>query len=63
MIDGDTKTWEMYAHGLHDATMAALKAIDAKDADALLNSGEGIDKACESCHLKYWYPNEAQNPQ
>ena len=36
--------------------MALAQAIDAKDAMALSASGEGLDIACENCHLKYWYP-------
>lgn len=39
----------------------ALKAIDAKNADALQEAGGEIYHACESCHLKFWYPN-AQKP-
>jgi hypothetical protein len=38
--------------------MEAFKAIEAKDAEALLNAGDGIDNACEKCHMHYWYPNE-----
>lgn len=63
LIDSDRKSFEMYAHGLQDAAAVALKAVQAKNANALLDAGEGIDKACENCHLKYWYPNEAQNAQ
>jgi hypothetical protein len=35
--------------------MEALRAIDAKDADALLESGDDIFNACERCHNQYWY--------
>ena len=35
-----------------------MQAVDAKDKDALLRALDGIDKACESCHLHYWYPND-----
>jgi hypothetical protein len=35
-----------------------MKAVDAKDKDALLLGLDGIDKACESCHLRYWYPKD-----
>jgi hypothetical protein len=35
-----------------------MKAVDAKDKDALFRSLDGIDKACENCHLHYWYPND-----
>jgi hypothetical protein len=58
LINKDRASWNKYAQGLHDATMQAFKAIEAKDAEGLLNSGDGIDNACEQCHLHYWYPNE-----
>jgi hypothetical protein len=58
LINKDRASWVKYAHGLHDATMEALKAIDMKDSEALLNIGDAIDNACEKCHLQYWYPNE-----
>jgi hypothetical protein len=48
------------AHGLHDAVGKALVAIEAKNADALSDAGEIIDQACEKCHLKYWYPPDAE---
>jgi hypothetical protein len=60
-INKDRASWIKFAHGLHDATMEAFKAIEAKDAEALLNSGDGIDNACEKCHLEYWYPGEKPN--
>jgi len=43
--------------------LESFKAIEKKDVEGLLNSGDGIDKACENCHLKYWYPNEAKTLQ
>jgi hypothetical protein len=58
MINKDRTSWIKYAHGLHDATTEALKAIEAKDKEKLLDVGNGIDEACEKCHLQYWYPNE-----
>jgi hypothetical protein len=56
LIDEDRASFIKFAHGLHDAGMKALAAIDKKDAEALSDSGETIDEACEQCHLKYWYP-------
>ena len=52
----DPELWKKYVKALYDAALPALNAINKKDADALLNSGEGIDTACENCHLHYWYP-------
>jgi hypothetical protein len=60
LINGDRASWINNAHALNDAAMVALKAIDAKNVMGLLDAGEGIDTACENCHLKYWYPLSKQ---
>ena len=46
------------ARGFIDATALALKAADAKNAEALSDAEGEIDDACESCHLVFWYPNQ-----
>jgi len=58
LVDADRATWVKNAHGLHDAAMVALKAIDSKSVKGLLDAGEGIDAACENCHKQYWYPDQ-----
>jgi cytochrome c556 len=57
LINKDRATFERLAAALHDAALPALRAIDAKNAKGLADAGEGIDVACENCHMKYWYPN------
>ena len=61
VINQDRASWINFAHGLHDAVVPALKAIEAKDVQALSDAGEKIDTACENCHLKYWYPNQEES--
>jgi hypothetical protein len=56
-IDGSRPIFIERAHALQSAGLAALSAIDARDADALSAAGGALDEACEQCHLKYWYPN------
>jgi hypothetical protein len=58
LIDGDRPAFIERARLLQDAGMLALKAADARNKDALFAASERIDKACENCHLKYWYPND-----
>ena len=58
LLDADSATFLRRAQKLQDAASVAMKAVDAKDKDALLLGLDGIDKACESCHLRYWYPND-----
>jgi hypothetical protein len=58
LLDTDSATFLIRARKLQDAAGVALKAVDAKDKDALLLGLDAIDKACESCHLRYWYPKD-----
>ena len=64
-LNADRSSWNAHAQQLHDATMQAFIAIEKKDTEGLLMSGEAIDQACEKCHLQYWYPDDAarQNAQ
>lgn len=55
LLQKDPAAWTLRAHRLHDAAMESLKAIDARDVTALMNAGETLDTACESCHRTYWY--------
>lgn len=58
LLDADRPSFIRRARRLHDAAASAMKAVDAKDKDGLFRAIDGIDKACENCHLHYWYPND-----
>jgi hypothetical protein len=62
MIEKDRATWIKHAKALHAQSIAALRAIDAKDPKALIDIGEKLDNACENCHVTYWYPNQVLPP-
>ncbi len=62
LIDGDHTSFASRALALHDAGVAALKAIDEKNVAALSEVGGVIDEACENCHTKYWYPTAEPAP-
>lgn len=57
-VDGDPARWAAYADGLRKVAIEALPAIRAHDAEKLFDIGDAVDKACESCHLEYWYPGD-----
>jgi hypothetical protein len=61
-INKDRAKWNSLAKGLHDATMLALQAIEAKSPQGVIDAGEKMDIACENCHTTYWYPNEVLPP-
>jgi hypothetical protein len=61
-IRADRDAWVSMVHGLYDAVQPSLRAIEARDPQALLNAGGGLDEACENCHRKYWYPDNPSAP-
>jgi hypothetical protein len=58
LLDADHPSFVRRARRLQDAAALAMKAVDAKNKDDLFRAIDGIDKACENCHLHYWYPND-----
>ena len=58
LLDADRPSFIRRARRLQDAAALAMKAVDAKNKDALFHAIDAIDKACENCHLRYWYPND-----
>jgi hypothetical protein len=63
LIDDDRDAFVRRARRLQDAATLALKAIDNRDKKDLFAKLGDVDKACESCHLHYWYPNDKRAQQ
>jgi hypothetical protein len=56
MLDGravDRGDWATMSQAMLEAGRTALKAAEAKDKDALLAAGEGVNTSCDSCHRRY----------
>ena len=47
-----------YAGEFQSAALAALRAIEARDAGDLLVTGERLQETCEQCHGHFWYPGD-----
>ena len=61
-INKDREAWNRRAKALHDVSLEMLHAVEAKDREKMLEVGDRLDKACENCHLNYWYPNQVLPP-
>jgi hypothetical protein len=57
-IKADPAMWASHVKKLHDVAMESIAAIDKKSPEAMIEAGDHLDKACEECHLVYWYPGE-----
>jgi hypothetical protein len=57
-IDADRDAFVGFATVLRAAAQEALAAIEARNAQRLMDAGGSLDTACEACHLTYWYPTQ-----
>lgn len=49
-----------HAKGLRSAADEALKVVDRKNVEQLIEVGGKVDEACEACHVQFWYPDAAE---
>jgi len=49
----DKGDWVKLSQALMESSIVALKAVEAKDPQAILVSGEAIYASCNECHMKY----------
>lgn len=59
-IEKDRALWYKYADGLKAAGLEAVRVAKARDLEGLYKAGDVVDKACEACHLEYWYPGDRE---
>jgi hypothetical protein len=57
-IDADRASWNKHVDLLRDEALKVLAIADARDGSKLFQAGSDIDKACETCHLEFWYPGD-----
>jgi hypothetical protein len=55
-VDGrakDSDTWMRMSDAMATAARQSYQAIEKKDAEALLASGEMLNNSCDACHRRY----------
>ena len=57
-LDSNRPDFDRRALRLKQAADFVMQAADARDPMALMKALDGIDRACESCHLRYFYPRD-----
>jgi len=57
-IRADRAKWLTHVNGLRIEAEKVFDIVEKRDVDGLFNVGADIDKACETCHLEYWYPGD-----
>ncbi len=57
-VDADKALWIRHTDEIRQVALEVLDIVNKKDADKLFDAGGKLDKACENCHLEYWYPGD-----
>jgi hypothetical protein len=52
--------WNSHADTLRTEALKVIDIVKARDAGKLLAAGSAIDRACEACHLDFWYPGDRE---
>lgn len=58
-IDADREGFRAHAAALEAISADFAAASRANDAKLLVDHAGRLDQVCESCHLKFWYPQDA----
>jgi len=61
-IKTDRATFVAFAEALRDVGVSMLAAADSHNPQAMLDAGDDMDRVCEGCHLKFWYPGQKIPP-
>jgi hypothetical protein len=59
-IEKNRAAWNAYATALRTEALKVMEVVDKKDVQGVLKAGSDIDKACENCHLAFWYPGDRE---
>ena len=57
-VNANRALWNSHADELRRVALDSLKVVKARNIDALFQIGSDVDKACENCHLEFWYPGD-----
>jgi len=59
-LEADPVEWNARIEALRNVGLQVLDIVKRKDAKELWDATENLDRACEACHLEYWYPGEKE---
>lgn len=54
----DRAAWNKFVVEFRKAALVALKATEGRKTKDFNPANEGVDTACENCHLRFWYPDQ-----
>jgi hypothetical protein len=59
-VKANPQLWNSHADALRDEAVKVIDIVKHRDAARLFDAGSALDKACEGCHLDFWYPGDRE---
>lgn len=59
-VSADRAMWNTRADEMRTVALASLKTVKSRNVEGLFQIGSDIDRACENCHLEFWYPGDKE---
>jgi hypothetical protein len=59
-VSANRNLWNTHADELRTVALASLKTVQSRNVEGLFQIGSDIDRACENCHLEFWYPGDKE---
>lgn len=59
-VSANRGLWNTRSDELRTVAIASLKTVKSRSAEGLFQIGSDIDRACENCHLEFWYPGDKE---
>jgi hypothetical protein len=57
-LEADPVLWNAKIEALRNVGLEVLEIVKKKNVAELWDAGDSLDRACESCHIQYWYPGD-----
>jgi hypothetical protein len=59
-LEADPVLWNAKIEALRNVGLEVLEIVKKKNVNELWDAADNLDQACESCHVAFWYPGEAE---
>jgi hypothetical protein len=57
-LEADMVLWNAKIEALRNVGLEVMEIVNKKKVDELWDAGDNLDRACEGCHVDYWYPGD-----
>jgi hypothetical protein len=57
-LEADPVLWNAKIEALRNVGLEVLEIVKKRNTAELWDASDNLDRACEACHLQYWYPGD-----